>query len=322
MDRFHRRRTLCSTFILAALAALIATVPANARTAATGRATTGYSVTARGHAVSSLPLSTAPARSAANANPATYTDTTGDGGSAPDITSVVVSNDANNRITFRINVANLVVPSTSTIGIAIDSDQNATTGSQGIDYIFLGDPSHNSFGVARWNGSGFVDAQPASATASTDETGLTFSINSTDLGNTTAFNFWARTLKGDSVAAGNHDDAPDVGTWNYQLGPAGSLKLTAQLFHLSKARAGKPFVAVFTVDRSDGAVADITLDDVSCAATIAGRPLQNGLAVALGPAVGCSWLLPKHSKGKRLRASITVNLDGATVTKRLTTRVR
>ena len=93
-------------------------------------------------------------------------------------------------------------------------------------------------------------------------------------------------------------------------------------FHASKARAGKPFVAVITVDRSDGTAADVTLDDVTCTATIDRRPLKNGFPVAVGPAVGCSWQLPKRSKGKTLHASITVNLDGATVTKKLSARIR
>src|SRR5207253_235029 len=43
--------------------------------------------------------------------PTTFTDPTGDSGTAPDISSVVVSNDATRTITFRINVDKLVVPS-------------------------------------------------------------------------------------------------------------------------------------------------------------------------------------------------------------------
>jgi hypothetical protein len=263
-----------------------------------------------------------PLRVVANANPATYTDAAGDNGTAPDITSVVVSNDANNRLTFRINVDKLVVPSNTMIGIAIDSDQNRSTGSQGTDYLVIADLSNNSFGVVQWNGSTFVDAQAPDASASNDATGLTFSVNSADLGNTNGFNFWSRTLAGTTVAGGNHDDAPDQGTWNYQLGPATVLKLTAQLFHATKARSGKPFIAVVTVERSDGVEADVTPDDVTCRATIGRQPLRDGTAVALGPAVGCSWQLPKRSKGKTLHASITVNLDGASVTKTVTARIR
>jgi hypothetical protein len=259
---------------------------------------------------------------AANANPATYTDATGDAGTAADITSVVVSNDAGNRVTFRVNVVKLVVPSDGTILIAIDSDHSAATGYHGVDYLFIGDLSTNSFMLGRWDGSDFVDAGAASATASTDTTGLTFAVNSSDLGMTTAFSFWARTVQGRDVAAGNHDDAPDTGVWDYQLGSGAPLSLSVGITTVSKARAGKPFIAVIEVIRSDGADTTLTQDDVSCAAKIGAAPLNARSAVGLGPAASCGWILPKKSHGKRLRASVTVELDGATVTKTFTKRIR
>jgi hypothetical protein len=307
MNTARRRIRFCSILSLAAISPLVPIAAAQASS---------------GNALASRHGSQAAARIVANANPATYTDPAGDSGTAPDITSVVVSNDAKNQITFRVNVAQLVVPSDNRVVIAIDSDRNGSTGTGGIDYLLIGDLSDNSFGVLHWNGSSFDDATAATATASNDATGMTFSINSSDLGNTTAFNFWARTLHGDSVAAGNHDDAPDSGSWTYQLGSAAALKLTVQLSHASKARAGKPFVALITVARSDGSRAEVTPDDIGCTATIGGRPLSNGLPLAVGPAVGCGWQLPKKSRGKTLRASVTVNLDGATVTKTFVARIK
>jgi hypothetical protein len=144
----------------------------------------------------------------ANADPVTYNDATGDGGTAPDITSVVVSNDAAKQITFRINVTKLVVPSDGRVLIAIDSDQNTATGYQGTDYMFLGDLSTNSFGVGRWNGSDFGQTPDSTASARNDDTSLTFSINSSELGNTSGLSFWTRTIHGSDVSPGNYDDAP------------------------------------------------------------------------------------------------------------------
>jgi hypothetical protein len=262
------------------------------------------------------------ARVEANANPATYDDATGDGGTAPDITSVVVSNDAANQITFRINVAKLVVPSDGHVLIAIDSDQDAATGYRGVDYMFLGDLSTNSFGVARWNGSDFGQAPAATAGARTDDTGLTFSINSNDLGNTAALSFWARTIHGSDVSPGNFDDAPDAGTWDYQLGASAPLRLTAGPVLAGKARAGKPFLAAMTVDRSDGADTNLRPGDVTCAARAGTIALKARTVVAAGPAAGCGWLLPKRSRGKTLHASIRAVLDGATVTKTFNARIR
>jgi len=327
MNTIQRTRRLWWVFVVA-IAVLVPAAAAQARPAQT---------TARSAAVWSVPESvpsvltrtavvsrlrpTTVARVGANTNPATYPDPTSDSGTAPDITSVVVSNDANNQITFRVNVASLVVPSDARVLLAIDSDQNASTGASGTDYLLLADLSNNTFGLARWDGSTFVGTPSTTATASNDSGGITFSVNASELGNTKGFNFWVRTLQGTTVVAGNHDDAPDSGSWNYQLGPAAALTLSVELSHASRARAGKPFVAVITVARSDTVLADLSVEDVTCAATVGGRRLAAGSPLALGPAATCGWRLPKKSKGKTLHASITINLDGAAVTKTFTARI-
>jgi hypothetical protein len=321
-------------FLVAAIAVLVLTAAAQARPAQ-AVASSSMVFAARGsvHASTSSLLTrtglaaraarpAAVARVGANANPATYTDPTGDNGTAPDISSVVVSNDANNQITFRINVVKLVVPSDARVMVAIDSDQNASTGTSGTDYLLIADLSNNMFGLLVWNGSDFVDSPSTTATANYDSTGITFSVNSSELGKTTGLNYWVRTLQGTTVAPGNHDDGPDAGSWNYQLGPAAALTLSVELFNASKAKAGKPFAAVITVARSDGALADVSADDVTCAATVGHQRLAAGSSFALGPAATCGWRLPKKSRGKTLHASVTVNLDGATVTKRFTARIK
>jgi hypothetical protein len=333
MKTIHRSRFLC---VLSIAAGAVLVPAAAAQVATAGGAPVARPMVVRAR---SAPAATflrvrhtwpearsrrpaAAGRVVANVNPATYADTTGDSGTAPDITGVVVSNDAGNQITFRVNVVKLVVPSDGHIVIAIDSDRNASTGYQGVDYMFLGDLSTNSFGVGRWNGSDFVDTHASSASASTDATGVSFSINSSDLGNTAGFSFWARTLQGSDVTANNHDDAPDAGTWDYQLGPTAQLKLSVGLTTVTKARAGKPFVAAIEVVRSDGADTTLTPDDVTCAARVGARPLKARTIVGEGPAAGCGWLLPKKSRGKTLHASVTAALDGATVTKTFAAKIK
>src|SRR5437773_8906982 len=129
MNTARRSIRFCSILSLAAISPL---VPIAAAHASSGHApASGHGTHAAAHIV-------------ANANPATYTDPAGDSGTAPDITGVVVSNDAKNQITFRVNVAQLVVPSDNRVLIAIDSDQNASTGAVGIDYLLIGDLSDNS----------------------------------------------------------------------------------------------------------------------------------------------------------------------------------
>ncbi len=317
--------------LVAAIAVLVPTASAQARptqaAARSGmafaersaRASTSSLLTWTGVAGRSL-RPTAVARGSAN-NPATYTDPIGDSGTAPDIQTVVASNDDNGTYTFGINVARLTLPSDVVVLLAIDSDQNPATGASGFDYIVACDESNDSVALFHWDGSQFVTAPNSTLSASDDNTGVAASFNRSDIGNAGGLNFRAETVEGATPAAGHLDLAPDTGTWNYQLGPAAALTLSVELAHTSKARAGKPFVAVITVARSDGALADVTVDDVTCAATVGRRALHAGSTVALGPAVGCSWRLPKKARGKTLHASVTVTLDGATTTKTFTARI-
>jgi hypothetical protein len=253
---------------------------------------------------------------------ATYPDLTGDSGTAPDITSVAVSSDPENQITFRVNVVKLALPSDGHVVIAIDSDQNAATGYEGVDYMFLADLSSNDFLVARWNGSDFAFRKMSTAAASTDATGVSFSINARELGRTTGFSFFARTVVGTNVAAGHYDDAPDVGEWTYELGGASALTLTVEDPIASKARAGKRLVVFITVVRSDGKQAEVTYGEITCVATIAGRSLPAIAIPTYGPAAGCSWRLPKRSNGRTLHAAIAVTVDGATVTQTFSTQIK
>jgi hypothetical protein len=205
-------------------------------------------------------------------------------------------------------------PAVGVVVIAIDGDQNPATGYQGFDSMFLGDLASNDFIAARWHGSDFAATHMPTATASSDDTGLTFSIDGSELRTATGFNFFVRTIAGNSVDAGNHDDAPASGDWNYRLGGAAVLTLTVEQSTSTKARAGKPFIAFVTVARTDGEQGEVIHGDISCAATAGGRLLQATAIPTYGPAAGCSWRLPKHSKGKALRAAVTVTLDAATVT--------
>jgi hypothetical protein len=85
--------------------------------------------------------------------------------------------------------------------------------------------------------------------SSDDNTGVAVSFNRSDIGNAGRLNSRAETVEGPNPTADHFDLAPDTGTWNYQLGPAAALTLSVELAHTSKARAGKPFVALITVAR-------------------------------------------------------------------------
>ena len=80
-------------------------------------------------------VATAPGSTAAT----TFTDPTGDSGGAPDITNVVVDNDATGTITMTVTTANQADLATDArVDIIFDTDRNPATGSpSGGDYRVL-----------------------------------------------------------------------------------------------------------------------------------------------------------------------------------------
>jgi hypothetical protein len=270
--------------------------------------------------------------------PVTFTHTPTAAGTAAGITTVLVDNDANGQITFQVNFAR---PLAKTDGAAvfIDADQNPATGSQtlgGAEYILSDDESTNTWDLEQWNGS---DWTQASAHATVKVTGgqgtsqLTFSVNRAEIGVTTAFNFWVGSIDG-SGGSGHQDEAPDSGTWNYQL-QAGS---PAQAVHLAvlttlapaTAKAGSTYTVGMLVQRSDTLGFLGAEGDIQCTATLRGKPLPalassfvqltyHGVKVSVPM---CVWQIPRGARGSTLRGTITVSYQGAEVTRHFSARVK
>jgi len=59
---------------------------------------------------------------------ATFSDHTGDFGTAPDIGSVVIGSDDSGKATFSVNAPILPTDTTSVVSVVIDSDNNSATG--------------------------------------------------------------------------------------------------------------------------------------------------------------------------------------------------
>ena len=148
----------------------------------------------------------------------TYTDSTGDSGTAPDVTSVVVSNDAT-QVTFRIAAPGRTPTDAEAHALFIDTDGNTATGDEGDEvrafFVFPG------IGVETWNGSAWVDA-PTTGISGRFELGSAAStwqltLPRTLLGTGTGFNFVVVSFKfnGDNLEAA--DVAPNGGSWRYEL---------------------------------------------------------------------------------------------------------
>jgi hypothetical protein len=280
-----------------------------------------------------LPTSALAKRAAARANSQTFTDSTGEDSAAPDITSVVVSNDDAGLITFKINISNRPTLTTDmTVLMFLDTDQQATTGdaqASGAEYALELDPG--SVGLFKWNGSDYVAApSQSSVTYSYDATGATIRASAADLGGAKAFNFFLAAFSGITTdAAGNADftnakvdAAPDAGHGVFSYQVLTKLTLSVEAFTTSPkpAKAGKRFIAGLAATESD-TNGPVQAGTVACSASVAGKHLSATAHVVRNGIAACAWTLPRTAKGKTLRGSVSLTVKGTTVVRAFSVKV-
>lgn len=241
-----------------------------------------------------------------------YTDATGDNGSAPDVTGVGVSSDkTSGQIIFQINGNSLSSSENYPTFLDIDSDANPLTGNLmdgGADYFFGVDST--GYGFWHWNGSDWVDAPYSTVRVFVRTSGVIFSVNKSELGNTADFNFVATSA---DWANKKFDSAPDEGMFNYSLDDGGPkiLSITLATTPAAGPKAGKSFTVTptgLTLPPTDGVSTAATPqpESYTCSATLAGRTL-----VGTGTG-GCTFkIAKKKTKGKTLKVTVTVQYEGA-----------
>jgi hypothetical protein len=242
-----------------------------------------------------------------------YQDASGDSASAGDVTGVTVIGDkTSGQLIFRVSGTNLSTAPNMLTALFIDSDANPDTGNlnwDGADYLLAVDNS--SFDFEHWSGSDWTETPYSTVRVCCVGGGssVMFSVNKSELGNTSEFNFLVRSRNMDTST---NDDAPDDGMYNYSLaagGPdiQGVMVLTTPSFG---PRAGKRFV-VKTAGLKlppNGAVVPVAPqpESYSCRASLNGRSLT---ASGTG---GCTIAIPKKkARGKTLTVELTVNYEGA-----------
>ena len=310
-------RLLTSPGLVLALAVAVIAVPA----AATGALPAGKA---------------SPTRIAANST--TYQDSTGEDPAAPDISTVVVSNNDAGLIQLRINIPNRpTLTRDMLIFLFVDSDANANTGdpeSLGADYVlqlFEGEAA-----LFKWDGTDFTRRPgdpPATSLVFSYQAGATFSISAAELGNTTRFGFAAIAVSwitfdpttGDPIFdATTSDAAPGggAGFYQYQVAIAPATLVVRRVTTSPAApRAGRPFTMRLVAARSDtGAV--LQNGRVTCTARAGTTRLRSQVARVTGGAAVCTWLVPANAKGKTLRASTTVAFEGLRATRSISRAIR
>ena len=288
---------------------------------------------ALGALLAALPTAALGGSARSGSNTTTFLDSTGEDASAPDITNVVVSNDDAGNITFQINISNRpALTADMLVLILLDTDQNASTGdtqSLGAEYAIELDPG--VVNLFQWNGSDYVAAvSQTSLTFTYLTTGPTIRISAADLGKTKAFKFGMIAISGIVIdAAGKpdftnvHDDfAPDSGHGFFTYQVLTKLILSATAFTTSPkpAKAGRPFSASLAATQNDtgGPVASGT---VTCVATIAFKRIPAVTHILTNGVANCIWRLPATAKGKTLRGTITLTVQGAKVTRTFSSRI-
>ncbi len=271
------------------------------------------------------------------ANSQTYQDSTGEDATAPDITTITVSNDDAGIVSFRVNVPNRpTLGQDMLIVVFVDTDANDATGSQdlpGVDYVIeisRGEPS-----LFKWDGTDFTRrfGDPSAVTLTFSyQAGVTIRISAAELGNTKKFDFLTFVESGivvDPITGAldftnsKGDVAPGggVGFFSYTVNVAKPTLVVRGLTTTPAApKAGKTFTMRLTAARSDtGAV--LQNGRVTCIGRAGTARLRAVLARVQGGAVVCTWLIPANAKGKTFRGSAAVVFEGLRASRSISRKI-
>ena len=250
-------------------------------------------------------------------------DPIGDAGAAPDITAVSVANDGSGALAFTVRTGAGTLSTTAAIVVSLDTDKNASTGSDGIEYLFVIDGG--GWGLLKWNGSTFEQAAAPSASAVYSAGAAIFKINKSDIGVTDSFVYYADSYlfdANDDILAS--DTAPDGNAvYTYTLtkpaAPA-PLRLTAgTITYSAKARAGSAETVRVAVTRSDTGKG-LASGTATCSVKV-GTTAVHAVGSVRGGAAFCAFRIPKSAHGKTLRGTVTARFGSSVVSKSFSTHI-
>lgn len=242
--------------------------------------------------------------------PAEYADAAGDAKSAPDIGKVTIDLDAaTGLLSFVVDLAPTEqLANDGLVAIALDTDRNGATGDRaGSEYMVI--VGANGTGLLKWNGAEMVPFNHAPMGIGRQAGKVLAIFCSCDIG-TQTFDFAVLGVRGDDI-----DVAPDNGG-TYPI-PAVAIEITSFVYAPKPLlpKAGKRFTLKPLGIRL-GTNEVVAPDTLTCVAKLAGKSLK-GTGVG-----GCSWLLPKKSRGKKLVVTLSVTYQGQSETFSQTFKVR
>lgn len=251
--------------------------------------------------VALLPVASAGA-SPATHNPVQLADAAGDSGLAPDIGATTVGNTAARTIRIAVAIGNrTAMQATDILVVPINADRNATTGQDGFEYALVS--VGGQVGLLQWNGTTFAPVNAPTLRGSFAG-GQVFEIAASDLGNTTAIDFWVSSFRADGPDE-EEDVAPEgTGVFNYTLSSPHIESVSAR-FSPTAPRAGRRF-RLSTIAVGLESEETVRPNSYRCRATLGGRALRG---TGTG---GCIFAIPRNAKGKRLTVTITATVGSET----------
>jgi len=242
-------------------------------------------------------------------------DGAGDG--SPDITQVTVGSNAGGGITFVVQLGDRqALADNEYVVVLIEADGNTATGEQpnGVDYVLQLDKKEGL--LFRWDGSAFQDTGSRTVFGYTYK-GFRLVVNKSDLAlASNELRFWVETASGQQF-----DEAPNETIASYELSSKPlTLRVTAFAAVAKTVKVGKSFGVGMQAHRND--LDELTSDGVvRCAAKFGNRSVKVTAAYPEDVAL-CAGTAPKIAKGKTLKVTLTLELDGAKVSRTASIKVK
>ena len=258
---------------------------------------------------------------AATAGNKTFSDASGDSGTAPDLTSVEVS-ETGGFIVFKI--AGTLVPSSS-FELVLDTDRNRSTGDDGNELwisVYQEADGKSYWDTDRWNGTKWDDNGKLDVVSQTYPGREELGFKAEEAGIKGPFDFRVHSVKmvADAIEASDH--APDsIVPWTYELAAKRTVMPVIGQLRLTPARvsSGKVLTVSVAARRSDTNSA-LSGGTTTCTMRVGARS-ATGRGTANAGLATCRLVVPTRSAGKTARGSIVVRFDGASVTKSFSLRI-
>jgi hypothetical protein len=253
-----------------------------------------------------------PVAGGARLDSGTYDDPVGDSGAAPDIQQVLVGSHAT-AVTLGVTLPNRQKLEGQD-GLLVPMD---TDGQGSVDYLFAWDTDPQvPYALLRWDGTKFTDSRSRSLRAYFTANGARISFSRADVGNPARIQFWVETFSGGQRG----DSAPNETILGYTLSSE-ALVLRVNRFVASKrVKPGKRFAVAMNVHRSD--LDELSSDGaVACTAKVGRRTVR---VVAAFPenVAACAGTAPGWAKGKTLKVTLALTLDGVSAQRTASILVR